>query len=194
MSLLRSLKYPAFLLLWLGQTTSRVGDFMYEIALAWWVLQKTGSAALMGAVLIFAFTPAVIFYLIGGVVVDRLSRIRLMFLSDLARGIVALVVSALALVDRLEIWEIFAASLIFGFVDAFFQPAYAALVPQLVPESDLPSANSLSSISTNLGRVLGPAVGAAVIALLGIPFAFYVNAFSFMLSALFLLPLLLLGK
>jgi len=52
MALFRSLKHRSFLFLWLGQTISRVGDFMYEIALAWWVLQKTGDATLMGAVLI----------------------------------------------------------------------------------------------------------------------------------------------
>lgn len=193
MSLFRSLKHRAFLLLWLGQTISRVGDFMYEIALVWWVLQKTGDAALMGMVLIFALTPSIIFYLIGGVAVDRLSRVGLMLASDLGRGIVALVVSALAFTDLLEIWQIFVASLFFGFVDAFFQPAFAALVPQLVPEADLPSANSLTSMSLNLGRVLGPAVGAAVIALIGIPLAFALNGISFLVSAGFILPLLTLA-
>jgi DHA3 family tetracycline resistance protein-like MFS transporter len=190
MSLFRSLKHRSFLFLWLGQTVSRVGDFMYEIALAWWVLQKTGDAALMGAVLIFALTPSIIFYLIGGVAVDRLSRVGLMLASDLGRGAVALVVGALAFTDRLEIWQIFVASLFFGFVDAFFQPAFAALVPQLVPESDLPSANSLTSISLQLGRVLGPAIGAGVIALIGIPLAFALNGISFLVSAVFILPLL----
>ena len=113
-----------------------------------------------------------------------------MLASDLGRGMVALVVSALAFTDQLEIWEIFVASLFFGFVDAFFQPAFAALVPQLVPESDLPSANSLTSISLQLGRVLGPAIGAGVIALIGIPLAFALNGISFLVSAVFILPLL----
>lgn len=190
MALLRSLAHRAFLWLWIGQTISRVGDFMYEIALAWWVLQKTQSPTLMGTVLVFAITPSVIFYLFGGVAVDRFSRVGLMLASDVARGIVVLVVSALAFMDRLEIWEIFATALFFGFVDAFFQPAFTALVPQLVPEQDLPSANSLSSLSSNLGRVLGPALGAAVVALIGPPLAFAVNGVSFLISALFLLPLL----
>jgi DHA3 family tetracycline resistance protein-like MFS transporter len=99
-------------------------------------------------------------------------------------------VSFLAYTDQLEIWEIFAASLFFGIVDAFFQPAFTALVPQIVPEEDLPSANSLSSMSMNLGRILGPAVGAGVVAAIGAPLAFLVNGLSFFVSALFLLPLL----
>lgn len=190
MSLFRSLKHRAFLFLWLGQTISRVGDFMYEIALAWWVLEKTGDAAQMGAVLVFAITPSIIFSLIGGVAVDRFSRVGLMLASDVARGAVVLLVSFLAFTEQLEIWEIFAASLFFGFVDAFFQPAFIALVPQIVPEEDLPSANSLSSMSVNLGRVLGPALGAGVVALIGTPLAFLINGFSFLISAAFLLPLL----
>lgn len=176
--------------MWLGQTISRVGDFMYEIALAWWVLQKTGSPAVMGTVLVFAITPSVIFYLIGGVAVDRFSRVGLMLASDAARGAVVLLVSALAYLDRLEIWEIFAASLFFGIVDAFFQPAFVALVPQLVPNEDLPSANSLSSISVNLGRVLGPALGSGVVALIGTSLALALNGISFLISAAFLVPLL----
>lgn len=193
MSLFRAFRHRTFLLLWLGQTISRVGDFMYEIALAWWVLEKTGDAAQMGAVLVFAITPSVLFYLIGGVAVDRLSRVGLMLASDTARGAVVLLVSYLAFTDRLEIWEIFGASLFFGIVDAFFQPAFSALVPQIVPEEDLPSANSLSSMSANLGRVLGPALGAGVVALVGSPLAFLVNGVSFFVSAALILPLLKLG-
>ncbi len=190
MSIFRSLKHRPFLLLWLGQTISRVGDFMYEIALAWWVLQKTGDATQMGLVLVFAITPSILFYLIGGVAVDRLSRVHLMLASDVARGAVVLLVSYLAYSDRLVIWEIFAASLFFGIVDAFFQPAFTALVPQIVPEEDLPSANSLSSMSIQLGRILGPAVGAGIVAAIGAPLAFLVNGLSFFVSALFLVPLL----
>lgn len=190
MSLFRSLRQRAFLLIWLGQTISRVGDFMYEIALAWWVLQKTGDPALMGGVLVAAITPSVIFYLVGGVAVDRFSRVGLMLASDIARGVVVLFVSILAFTNQLEIWEIFAASLFFGIVDAFFQPAFSALVPQIIPVQDLPSANSLSSMSNNLGRVLGPALGAGVIALIGTPLAFALNGISFFISALLLLPLL----
>ena len=190
MTLFRALKHRNFLLMWSGQTISRVGDFVYEIALAWWVLQKTGSAEMMSLVLIFAITPSILFSLIGGVAVDRLSRVRVMFASDLLRGFVALTVSVLALTDRMEIWHVFIASLLFGFFDAFFQPAYAALVPQLVPEADLPSANSLTSISINLGRVAGPALGAGIVALIGSGWAFALNGASFMVSTFFLFPLL----
>jgi DHA3 family tetracycline resistance protein-like MFS transporter len=190
LAITRALRSRPFALIWGGQTLSRIGDFLYDVALAWWVLQRTGSAATVAAVLIFAFTPMLLFLLIGGVAGDRLPRIAVMLASDLGRGLVVAVVAALALAGRLEVWHVFVASLLFGFVDAFFQPAYAATVPELVPEDDLPSANALSSISVQAGRIVGPAVGAAIVALGGTPLAFAINAGTFFISGLLLLPLL----
>lgn len=189
-ALLRALYGRQFALLWSGQTFSRVGDFLYQVALAWWVLEKTGSALAMGTVLIFSFTPMLLFLLIGGVAVDRLPRVPLMLASDLLRGVVVAVVALFTFTNTLEIWHIYLASLTFGFVDAFFQPAYSAMVPQIVPVDDLPSANSLSSISVQIGRILGPALAAALIAVGGTPFAFTFNSLTFFVSAAFLLPLL----
>ena len=190
MSLFRSLKHRSFALLWVGQTLSRIGDFVYEIALAWWVLEKTGSPETMGLVLIFSITPSVLFLLIGGVAVDRLPRVMLLLFSDAGRCIAGLVVSALAFSGQLQVWHVYVASLFFGFVMAFFQPAYAALIPQIIPADDLPSANALTGISANLGRVAGPALGALTVGWLGSTVAFALNGVSFLISALFLIPLL----
>jgi len=190
LTIFRSLKQRTFLTLWIGQTLSRVGDFVYEIALAWWVLQKTGSAQTMSLVLIFALTPSILFALLGGVAVDRFSRPKLMLASDVLRGLAALTVALLARANILEIWHIYLASLLFGFLDAFFQPAYAALVPQLVPEADLTSANALTGLSLNLGRVIGPGLGALLFNWLGPTWAFGINSASFFISSAFLVPLL----
>ncbi|MBI1800244.1 MAG: MFS transporter [Chloroflexi bacterium] len=111
MSLFRALRHRPFALLWSGQTLSRVGDHLYELALAWWVLQKTGSAVMMSAVLIFSFTPMLLFLLIGGVAVDRLPRVRLMLLSDVGRGVVVGGVAALAYAQLLEVWHVLLASI-----------------------------------------------------------------------------------
>ena len=68
---LRALRHRRFAFLWAGQTLSRIGDFVYEIVIAWWVLKETGSAAVMSTVLIVTFLPIAVFTLVGGVVVDR---------------------------------------------------------------------------------------------------------------------------
>ncbi len=194
MLMLRAFRHRSFSLLWAGQTISRVGDFLYQVALAWWVLEHTGSAAAMSAVLIVSFAPMLLFLLLGGVIVDRYPRVPVMLVSDVARGAAVLAVGGLALAGRLELWHVYAASLLFGLVDAFFQPAVTAFVPEVVPPDDLPSANSLSSISLQLGRVIGPGLGGAVIGQLGIAGAFLLNGASFLVSAAFLAPLLFLSK
>ena len=119
MNVLRSLKHRPFVLLWTGQTISRLGDSLYRIALAWWVLEKTGSATAMGTVLILSQVPMLIFLLVGGVVVDRLPRIRIMFIADALSGFVIAFVAVFAWLNLLQIWHIYIASVIFGLVEAF---------------------------------------------------------------------------
>jgi len=190
MNVLRSLKHRPFALLWTGQTTSRLGDSLYRIALSWWVLEKTGSAVAMGTVLIFSQIPLLLFLLIGGVVVDRLPRIRIMFASDVLSGLVITFVAVFSWFDLLQIWHIYVASIIFGFVEAFFFPAYQAVIPQITPSEFLTSANSLNGLSQRVTGIVGPALGAALVAAGGTSVTFALDALSFFISAMFVLPLL----
>lgn len=183
MKLLRALTYRPFALLWSGQTISRVGDSLYRIALAWWVLEKTGSATAMGSMLIFSSVPMLLFLLVGGVVVDRLPRRRVMLSSDILLGISVGAVSILAFSNRLEVWHIYAVSVVSGLAQAFFRPAYTAIVPDITPREALPSANSLTSLSNEIAGIGGPALGAAIITAGGTSTAFALDAFSFFISA-----------
>ena len=96
MKLFSALRHRTFALLWSGQPISRLGDSLYRIALVWWVLEKTGSAAQMSLVTVFALTPAILFLLIGGVAVDHFPRRAIMLLSDCLSGLVVAAVAALA--------------------------------------------------------------------------------------------------
>ena len=193
MNVLRALKHRPFALLWAGQTTSRLGDNLHRIALAWWVLEKTGSATAMGIVLIFSQVPTLIFLLIGGIVVDRFPRLRIMFLSDILSGAVVIFIAVFAWLDLLEIWHIYIASLIFGFVEAFFFPAYQSVIPQITPPDMLTSANSLNGLSQRMMGVVGPIIGASLVAVGGTSLAFGLDALSFLVSALCVLPILRAG-
>jgi DHA3 family tetracycline resistance protein-like MFS transporter len=96
---------------------------------------------------------------------------------------VVIVTAFLAFQQWLTLWEIFVMSAIFGAVEAFFYPAYIAVVPDLVPSEMLPAANSLRSISLQGAQLIGPAIGAAIIALGGTPLAFALDGLSFLISA-----------
>src|SRR5215216_3397467 len=122
MSTFRAFRHRHLALLISGQTLSRIGDFLYQVALAWWVLEKTNSGIAMGMVFLFSLIPTVLFVLLGGALVDRMPRARLLLLSDLGRGVIMLAITALAYANRLELWMVYAGSLLFGFADAFFTP------------------------------------------------------------------------
>ncbi|GCE30509.1 MFS transporter [Dictyobacter alpinus] len=189
MKLFRAFSNRSFVLLWTGQIISRLGDSLHTIALAWWVLEKTGSAAAMGTVLICSTIPMLICLLIGGVAVDRLPRVSLMLTSDLIRGGIVLLIAFLSFQQRLELWQIFVMSALFGTIQAFFYPAYTALVPDLVPVEMLSSANSLRSISVKAAGLIGPAIAATIIAIGGTSLAFAVDALTFLISAICIIML-----
>lgn len=188
-NLFSSLRQRSFALLWSGQTISGLGDSLQRIAISWYLVQKTGSAATIGTLFIFTFVPNLIFLLLGGVAVDRFPRLRVMLLSDLFRGLLVGVIAALAFVEHLEVWHLYVMATAFGFVDAFFQPAYVAAVPDIAPAELLPSANSLTDLSGRVVGIAGPAVGALLIKLGGVPTAFALDALSFFISAACLMPL-----
>ena len=106
-ALLRALRRRPFALLWTGQVLSRLGDFAYEIIIAWWVLEQTGSAMVMSQVLIVSFLPVAIFTVVGGVLVDRQPRARVMVAADLTRAALVLSMAWLAWNDRFELWAVY---------------------------------------------------------------------------------------
>ncbi len=190
MRMFNALKCRPFALLWIGQTISRLGDSVYLIALSWWILEKTGSAAAMAAVPTLTLLPRLVFLLIGGVMADRLPRQRVMFASDVSRGVLVIVMAVLMQTQLLALWHVYVASLIFGFVDAFFEPAYIALVPDITPAEILPSANSLTALSGQFSGIIGPSLGAAFVALGGTAITFMLDGVSFFVAAGCVLPIL----
>lgn len=181
---LRALAHPSFAYLWTGQVISQVGNSVQAITLAWWVLEETGSAAVMGAVLIAAEVPYLLFLLIGGVMVDRFPRMYVMLASDILCGLAMGLVAVLAAMDALALWHLFVLSALFGVVGAFFSPAFTATIPDIVPAPALTSANSLRSLGTQVGSVAGPALGGVVVATGGTTLAFALDAVSFFASAI----------
>ncbi len=187
MNLFKSLSHRPFALLWSGQTISRFGDSLHRLAVMWWVLEKTGSAAQMGLVTFFGLTPMIVFLLVGGVLVDRLPRLRVMLLSDVLSGVVVSALALLAYLQWLELWMLYIGVFLFGFLEAFFYPAYAAAIPEITPKELLPSANSLTDLSRRLMGIIGPATAAVLVAAGGTSLALALDGASFFISAACLL-------
>jgi MFS family permease len=184
------LRHRDFRLLFTGQAVSVIGDALLPVALAFAVLDGLdGSAGQLGLVLAAQVLPMTFLVLPAGVWADRLSRRRLMLVSDLGRAVVQALTAALLLSGGAELWHLVALSALYGAFEAFFRPAAGGLTPALVPADELQQANALVGLSQNAGHVLGPAAAGVLIVVLSPGAALAVDAATFVVSAAFLLAL-----
>jgi len=187
--LIDALRERQFRLLWLGQATSSLGNGLVPVALAFAVLDLTGSATDLGLVLMAQTLPLVAFLLVGGVWADRLPRQLVMVSSDVIRGGSQAVAAVLLVTGRAELWHLIAIAAAFGTAEAFFQPAYTGLVPATVSASRLQQANALLGLSSSAAFIVGPALAGVLIAVGGTWVAFTVDAATFAVSAASLLAM-----
>jgi len=180
----QALKKRDFALLWSGQTVSSLGDGIFTVALAIITLDVDHHPS--GIALVFAARaiPSVLFALVGGVVVDRVSRRLVMLTSDSIRGVAVGVTALLIAKGELHLWELIVMAAIFGSADSFFSPALTTIMPELLsPEESVPG-NALNQMSYQLTQgLLGPAIGGFVVAAIGSAWSFGFDALSFAVSA-----------
>ncbi len=176
---LAPLRVAGFRLLFLSTLASSIGTLLAAIALAIDVKDRTNSGLWVGAVLIVEFLPTIIVGLTLGPLVDRLERRSLMIGADLVR---AAVFFALPFTSTAA--EIVALALVAGLATGFFRPAVYAGVPNLVPEGELPEANALIQTVENAAWAIAPVLGGILTAAAGPHTAYWINAVSFLVSAL----------
>jgi DHA3 family tetracycline resistance protein-like MFS transporter len=187
--LLRAFQSRSFALLWAGQTVSVIGDAVFTVAIAWQVLVLTNSASAMSLVLLAQWGPRIVFLPLGGVIADRVSRRILMLFADVGRGGIVLFIAWLSWSDQLQFWNLVALAPLFGILGSLFDPAYQAILPQMVESEELASANSLTTVSRNVGFLLGPLPAALLVTLSSIASSFAFDAGTYGVSALCLLAL-----
>jgi len=173
-----------FRLLFLGRTTSFVGNAFANVALAFAVLELTGSKADLGYVLAARSVPQVVFLLVGGIWADRLPRHRVMVVSNLVSGLSQGAIAALLLLGHAQIWQLMVLGAVNGMSSAFFFPAAAGIVPQTVPRAMLQNANALLRLGQNASWIGGAALGGLIVAATNPGIGLAVDAASFFLAAL----------
>ncbi len=182
--LLAPLRHRDFRLLWIGMSTSLLGDGVLLVALAWHVYAIAGAPAAMSAVGFAMSLPQVATLLLGGVVSDRLDRRSVMLLTDLVRGTCLAVLAVLSIIGAVELWQIVVLVACYGAASGFFGPAFDAIVPDLVPEADLVRANALDQFVRPAAlQIAGPALGGLLVAMSGSGWAFALDTATFFTSA-----------
>ena len=173
-----------FRLLFAGRTVSVLGNAIASIALAFAVLDLTGSKTDLGLVLAARAVPQVLFLLVGGIWADRLQRNHVMVASNLLSGASQAMLAALLLTGSAQLWMLIALAAANGVSSAFFFPASTGIVPQTVPASMLQSANALLRLGLNASYIVGAAIGGVLVAATSPGAAMAVDAATFLLGAL----------
>jgi MFS family permease len=182
---LRAFRSRDFRLLWTGQAISLLGDAAFVVALGWRTFTLTGSARSLGFVLTLQGVGLLSTVLIGGALADRYDRRTLMLVSDAARFAV---IGALATIDatgHLGIGSLAAIAFVEGLATGFFTPALGGLIPLVVEEPGLGSANALIGMARQGSFLIGPSVASLLYGFAGATVVFGFNAVSYLVSFAF---------
>lgn len=178
-SSLQPLRHRDFALLWSASAVSNVGTWMQTVAVGALVTEQTGQARWTALVAVAAFLPVGVLAPVGGALADRLDRRRAMIAGNLAEAVLATLLAVLAAQGNASPGVVTLIVFANGCLAALVMPFYQAMIPDLVPRHDVLAATSLGSAQYNLGRVVGPALAAGLVALTSFTWVFAVNAVSF---------------
>jgi MFS family permease len=173
-----SLRHRNYRLFFFGQLISVMGTWMQTVAQSFLVLDLTHSGTDLGLVTAARFLPILLFGPAGGLFADRRNKRRILYVTQALSGVLAAIFAILTGTHVIQMWLVYVLALSLGFVNVFDNPARQSFISEMVPRDDLANAITLNSVSINLARVFGAAVG-GVLAALGLTLCFTCNAISF---------------
>jgi len=182
-------KSRQFLLYWIGHLISIAGSQMQIWSLYWHLRTLSDQPLVVSGIGLVRILPIFIFSLVAGVVADRFNRRKLTIVTQVALGFVALVLGLGTWQGLVSLWLIFGLVALQSVITAFDVPARQALIPSLVPREHLANAYSLNSIASKVGGILGSAISGLVIAYLGLQWAYWINAISYLAVVLALVAM-----
>ncbi len=174
-----SLHVRNYRLYFIGQSISVAGTFMQTLALSFLVLKLTGSGTLLGLTLGIRLLPFATLGPYGGLVADRVDKLRLLYLTQALSAAAAVLLAVLNGIGAVSLPVILVLSLLLGFVMVFDTPTRQSLIPELVPREQMANAVTLNSVALNVARVVGAAAGGLLVSAVGFTACFAANAGSF---------------
>ena len=181
------LRITAFRALWLAQLGSMVGTWMQTVGAQWLLVDEPNATTLVALVQTMSMLPVLILALPSGVIADSFDRRRWLVIVQFGAFVVAAVLAVLTAVGQMSASLLLTFTFLLGCGAALTMPAWLAMIPDLVPRSQLPAAAALGAISINAARAVGPAAAGVLISLAGVPTVFAVNAVSYAVLAVALI-------
>ncbi|PDW04657.1 MFS transporter [Candidatus Viridilinea mediisalina] len=178
-AMLRALRHRNYRLFFIGQLISLTGTWMQHVAQGWLVLRLTDSPAMLGLVAAVSSLPILLFALPAGTLADRMSKQRLLLITQFVAMLLAATLAVLTLTGVVQVWHVLLLATLLGIVNAFDGPARQAFTVEMVGREDLLNAIALNSSIFNGARLVGPAIAGIVVAFVGEGSAFALNAASF---------------
>ena len=172
-----------YILMLQGNAVSAIGDVLYSVAIGYWVYEKTGSSALMGIMSSISMFMVMFVSPFSGSIVDKCSRKTIIVGMDLLRGLIMLIVGALAFTDKLSVPIVLAAAFLASACSVFFHPAVSTLMLDIIPHDDMVRGQSVHSGINSLINLVGKALSGALVAFLGVPLIIVINGISYLFSA-----------
>ena len=174
-----SLHHRNYRLYFFGQLVSMMGTWMQTVAQSFLVLDLTHSGTDLGLATAARFLPVLIFGPAGGLFADRRNKRQILYVTQTLSGLLAAVFAILTGTHLIQMWSIYLLAVALGFVNVFDNPARQSFITEMVPPDDLANAVTLNSVSLNLARVFGAALGGVLVDVLGLTLCFALNAVSF---------------
>lgn len=181
------LRSPVFRALWIAGLASNIGTWMQNVILGAYALELTGDPAFVGLIYFAQLGPLLFLAGLGGVLADVLDRRKLLIWTQLEQLLFSVLLAVIVIDPHPNETLLFFVVLVIGIGNALSGPAIGAILPTLVPKEDLPGAVSLQSVQMNLSRVIGPAIGAPLYAVLGVATVFGLNALTYLFAIVALL-------
>ncbi len=175
-----ALRVRNFRLYFVGQLISVSGTWMQSVAQGWLVLQLTGSSVDLGIAIALQYVPILLAGSYGGLVADRHEKRNILYLTQIAAGLLALLLGVLITIHHVTPMTVYVIAFALGLVNLFDMPARQAFVQEMVGRDLIANAVSLNSVLMNSGRLIGPGIAAAFIAIVGTAACFYANAASYL--------------
>lgn len=176
-----------FFLLWQGQFISKLGTFIFDIALILWVKENFNFASMISLILIAGNIPEILLAPVGGTIADIFSRRKILIYSDLVSGLLVIVFSLVIILNlfspSFNYILLFIVSVGLGISASCFNPAASALIPEFVDDKNLHRANAIFQSSSEITSIAGQAAGGILFTAIGAPFMFLANGISFLFSA-----------
>ncbi|MDT5099202.1 MAG: hypothetical protein QOC76_2939 [Mycobacterium sp.] len=175
-----SLRTRNYRLYFIGQSVSLAGTWMQKMAQAWLVLELTNSGGWLGITLAVQQLPLLFLAPWGGLLADRMNKRTILIVTASAAMIPSLLLGVLTLTHHINVGFVLGLAVVGGLIDALDKPARQSFPSEMVSAPHLANAVMLNNIIQDTGKVVGPAVAGVLIAAVGLPYTFFVNALSFL--------------